>query len=415
VVPIFAAPQKPPERQAQLSWWDRSPEKKIGQYWIKTDLPATQANALARHINIMYDEYSRRLASLPLRNQEKLNVLIFRDPQDYLLTLRARFGVNATGTGGMFFVTPAGAALAFWTEGLPQRRIEHVVQHEGFHQFAYSRFGEDLPMWVNEGLAEFFGESVLVDDKLIIGQNTPRVLETVKAAIDSNQHVPFRNMLTMTQQKWNAAVNGDEGNAALNYHQAWSMVHFLVYGDGGKYVGAFETYLKHLNNGLPSEEAFVRTFGDDIEAFEKRWKQYALQSKPSSFVAAMERMEFLCEGLLELSRVKKYPQTLDELKTALREIGFSHIIKTHGTQVTLKAEDDALFEIPLDDLCPAQPVFEVTKTRLNRQATRRERMLEEQNPTPATVSTANLKPRGLSVRWLRDDKDNTLRYDVVVR
>jgi hypothetical protein len=408
--PAQQQPQR--QRQAQLSWWDRSPEKKIGHYWIKTDVPAAQANALARHLNVMYEEYARRLASLPIRAQEKLNVLIFNDPQDYILTLRARFGVNAQGSGGMFFVAPAGAALAFWVKDLPQRRIEHVVQHEGFHQFAYSRFGEDLPMWVNEGLAEFFGESVLVDDKLIIGQNTPRVLDALKSAVDSNTYVPFRNMLSMTPQKWNAAVSG--GDAELNYQQAWSMVHFLVYGDGGKYVGHFENYLRHLNNGLPSEEAFVRVFGGDIDAFEQRWRQYALAARPSSFVTALDRMDFLCAGLLELSRQQKYPQTLEDLKNALREIGFKQTSRTHGREISLSADDDSLYEIPRDDLCSEQPAFQVAPTKSGKQTLRRVRMLEEQNPTPATVSTVNLKPRRLSVRWIRDEQANTLHYDVVV-
>ncbi len=403
--------QQPP-RQAQLSWWDRAPEKKVGYYWVKTDLPAAQANALARHLNLMYEEYSRRLASLPLRGEEKLNVLIFHDPQDYQLTLRARFGVNGQGTGGMFFVTPAGAALAFWVKDLPQRRIEHVVQHEGFHQFAYSRFGNDLPMWVNEGLAEFFGESVMVENRLILGQTTPRVLDTVKNAIESNKHVDFRTMLTMTPQKWNAAVTS--GDAAMNYHQSWSMVHFLVYGDGGKYVGPFETYLRHLNNGLPSEEAFVRVFGPNIDQFEAAWKKYAMAAKPSAFVTALERMEFLGEGLLELSRLKRYPQTLDELKAMLREIDFKHTTRAHGRMQTLSASDDAMFIIPKDDLCPEQPVFELSKPR-PRTATRRERMLEEQNPAPLEVVVKGLRPRTLTLRWLRDESSNTLQYDIDVR
>lgn len=375
-------------------------------------MPAAQANALARHLNLMYEEYARRLASLPLRGQEKLNVLIFDDPQDYLLTLRARFGVNAQGTGGMFFVTPAGAALAFWTRDLPQRRVEHVVQHEGFHQFAYSRFGDDLPMWVNEGLAEFFGESVMVEDKLILGQNTPRTLDSIKNAIEKNQHVSFRSMLTMSPQTWNAAVNN--GDAAMNYHQAWSMVHFLVYGDGGKYTGAFETYLRHLNNGLPSEEAFVRTFGPDIEQFETAWKKYAQAARPSAFITALDRMEFLGEGLLELSRLKRYPQNMDELKSMLREIDFTFTTTAHGRVETLKATDDAFFEIPMDDVCPEQPTFELSRPK-PRISSRKERMQEDENPTPPVIGTRSLRPRGLELKWLRDEKSNTLQYDVVVK
>src|SRR5688572_12857032 len=165
------------DRQAQLSWWDRSVQEKVGHYWIKTDLPADEAISLAQHLNFMYAEYSKRLASMPVRVQERLNVLLFKDRRDYELTLLARFGVSAKGSGGMFFVNSAapGGALALWTGDLPRQRIQHVIQHEGFHQFAYSRFGNDLPVWLNEGLAEFFGESLVIGDTFIIGQTTPRV------------------------------------------------------------------------------------------------------------------------------------------------------------------------------------------------------------------------------------------------
>lgn len=411
---LSAAPAFAQDRQAQLSWWDRSVEEKVGHYWIKTDLPADEANSLARHLNVMYGEYSKRLASLPVRAQEKLNVLIFKDHRDYMLTLRARFGVNAIGSGGMFFVTSAGSGLAFWTEDLPRRRIEHVIQHEGFHQFAYSRFGDDLPIWVNEGLAEFFGESVVVGETLIVGQSTPRVLEAVKNAIELNKYVPFRQMLAMTPKQWGGAL--EDGSASINYHQAWSMVHFLVYGHGGRHLGAFETYLRHLNNGLPSEQAFVKSFGSDIAAFESEWKKYARAARPSSFISALERIEFLAEGALVLSRRKICPETLDALRQALREIKFTHTIKTHGVEVKLSADDDGLFTIPKDDLTTPeqQPAFVVSEPKTSRM-TRREKMLEETNPTPPSIATEHLQPRSMHVRWVRNKKDSTFSYQIVVK
>jgi hypothetical protein len=416
VLCVFAVTCRAQERQARPSWWDRSVEEKVGHYWIKTDLPADEANALARHLNLMYAEYSKRLASLPVRAQEKLNVLIFKKRDDYEITLRARFGVTATGSGGMFFVTSQGSGLAFWTADLPQRRIEHVVQHEGFHQFAYSRFGNDLPIWVNEGLAEFFGESIVVSDTLIIGQSTPRVLDAVKNAIELNTYVPFRRMLTISPVEWSAALH--DGSAALNYQQAWSMVHFLVYGDGGKYVGAFETYLKHLNNGLPSEQAFIRAFGPDIVAFESRWKQYALAAKPSAFVSAMERIEFLAEGLLELSRKGVYPETLEGLRDELRAIGFTHTINTHGVEIRLDSKDDALFTIPVDDLADPDPekapAFTVTRPKL-KGLTRRDKTLEDANPTPPIVATEYLRPRSMHMRWIREPELNVFRYQIVIK
>ena len=49
---------------------DQSPR----YYNIKTDLPAAEARAYARHLDRMYEEFSRRLASLPPRAPEKLSV-----------------------------------------------------------------------------------------------------------------------------------------------------------------------------------------------------------------------------------------------------------------------------------------------------------------------------------------------------
>jgi hypothetical protein len=411
---LCITPSDAQERLAKASWWDRASQGKVGHYWIKTDLPPEEANSLAQHLNFMYGEYSKRLASMPVRAQEKLNVYIFKSRDDYALTLRARFGVNPTGSGGMFFVTPAGSGLAFWTDDLPRRRIDHVIQHEGFHQFAYSRFGNDLPIWANEGLAEFFGESIVVGDTLIIGQTTPRVLESIRKGIELNTYVPFQQMLSMTPQQWNSALG--DGSAMMNYNQAWSMVHFLVYGDGGKYVVPFETYLKHLNNGMQSDKAFIRAFGPDITAFENRWKQYALAAKPSAFVSAMERIEFLAEGTLQLSRQKKYPATLEELKAALKEVDFTHVVKTHAAEVKLNAKDDSLFTIPSDDLMASdkQPQFVLNKVKLGR-LSRKEQMLEEANPTPLSIGTENLKPRSMSVRWIRDKEKNTFSYQIVIK
>ncbi|NIM64053.1 MAG: hypothetical protein GTO30_21105, partial [Acidobacteria bacterium] len=60
-----------------------------------------------------------------------------------------------------------------------------------------------------------------------------------------------------------------------------------------------------------SEDAFVRAFEtDDIEAFEKSWKQYALNTRPDGFLTALQRIEFLAEGALELSREGVTSETL---------------------------------------------------------------------------------------------------------
>ncbi len=402
-------------RDVRLPWWARAAEAQVGHYRVRTDLPAADANALSRHLNIMHDEFSRRLAALPARAPTPMTVMLFAREPDYLETLQIRHNVDAVGSGGMFFVRPSISALAVWVGDLPRRRVLHVLQHEGFHQFAYSRFGTDLPLWVDEGLAELFGQAVVTGREVIIGQASARAVESVKNLIEADAHVPFREMLAMTPQRWSDAVAA--GKAAALYHQAWSMVHFLAYGDGGRYAPRFERYLSLLNSGFLSQEAFVRAFEtDDLEAFEKRWKQHAMRARPDGFITALHRIEFMAEGALELSREEVAPaDSLDGLREALQAHGFVQKLSSHGLDERLWASD-AMFTIPWDGNPDFQrePVFVVSPARPF-QTTLRERRLAEIRPTPPTIETKWLSPRDLVVRWTRDLDTNTFTYDIEIR
>ncbi|MCP3904289.1 MAG: DUF1570 domain-containing protein [Planctomycetes bacterium] len=399
-------------RRAEKPWWQRTTTRTSEHYFIRTDLPRAEARAYGRHLDFMYREFSWRLASLPPRGPEQLDVYIFARRSEYLRTLAGRWGIDGKGSGGMFFVNQQGSGLAFWTEDLAASRVHHVIQHEGFHQFAFSRFGNDLPLWLNEGLAEFFGEAVRVGDRLVLGQSTPRVIDRVKNAIERNEHVPFSAMLRMSNQTWNENVKN--GDAAIYYNQAWSMVHFLVYADETRYQPAFERYLRLLNNGIPSEEAFVQVFGGDLDAFEKQWKRYALAAKPSAFVTAVERIEFIAAGALHLSRQQVVPTSLDDLAEALRSIDFEHHLERHGVSATLAAKDADNFVIPMDDLTREQPVFVVEEPK-RRRLSRRGRLREASQPMPAAISTKHLRPRGLSIRWSRDRETGQVSYEIVTR
>lgn len=402
------------QRLAELPWWDRFSEATSEHYVMRFDLPLADAQAIARHLDRMYEEYSRRLSSLPQRAPVKLNIYLFQSRRDYELTLRSRFGVNASGTGGLFFVTGSNHGLAIWTEGLSERRIKHVLQHEGFHQFAWSRFGEDLPNWVNEGLAEFFGLAVLVNDKLVIGQSQQRTLDRIKDSIELGEYLPFQDMIDMSSEQWLSKVNA--GESGQIYDQAWSMVHFLVYAKNGKYQQAFERYLRLINNGLPSAEAFGRAFEtSETSAFEQRWREFILVMQPSALVTALERIEFLARGSLELAKRGIHPESLEALRAQLRTIEFTHTFSGHRRFVTLEADDDEVYLIPGDEDDESPAVFEVSRPNLRRM-TLRDRKLEAEHPSPSIIRTVNLVPKEIVIEWNRGEGDpDEFTYRIRIR
>ena len=95
---LAAAPPQSPRVEARLPWWYSAAEIQINHYWIKSDLPPAHTQALARHLDMVYEEFFTRLWSLPPRAPAPMNVLLFAREEDYLNTLRVRFGIDAADT-----------------------------------------------------------------------------------------------------------------------------------------------------------------------------------------------------------------------------------------------------------------------------------------------------------------------------
>ncbi|MDA0803476.1 MAG: DUF1570 domain-containing protein [Planctomycetota bacterium] len=401
-------------RLAEASWWDRTAPGRSGaprsdHYQIRSDLSLDDTRLYAGHQDLMYREYMKRLGSLRLRTPPVLDVMMFAKRQDYLDTLRTRFGISGEGSGGMFFISPNGAALAYYTEGVSEARVKHVIQHEGFHQVAHAYFGSDLPPWLNEGLAEFFGEALVVGNDVVLGQSRPTVIGTVADAARQRKHIDFFDVLDMTGEQWNANLRS--GDASLQYNQSWSMVHFLVLGDGGRYQQAFEGLLRLLNQGVPAIPAFEQAFGlndpQDVHEFQERWRAFAQSMEPSPFAAAMERMEFLAEGMLALqgkgTKEQPWPTTLDELRERLREIDFEFDQAAHGYRRRLSSKSDLLFQIPgatPKDDPTAQPTagFRIVPVDPSK-ANGKKRGSAEAVPAPPTIETFGVEPCDLRVEW----------------
>lgn len=415
--------------QRQGDWWDRTdpgPRQSVPRsrfYTIRSDLPYDETKSYADLLDTMYLEYTRLMKGLRRRGSEHLDVYIFASPQDYRDTLRTRFGANATGSGGMFFVGPRGAGLAFFTGGQPRSRVEHVIRHEGFHQIAYVYFEGDLPPWANEGLAEYFGEAVIIEGTIIEGQVTPRSLAKAKELIERNRVIPFAEVLSRDLRTWNGAVAN--GSAESQYLQSASMIQFLLWGEGGRLSSNFSAYLRALNEGRDSLSAFRSAFGgsDDraLADFERRWRAFVQAQTPGSVRSAAERLQFMAEGVLFLRERGIHPRTIDELREALVKEKFEQSVGSHGPMITLRADDEALFSIPADLLQDRKkaPSFSLVargpKPAAKKSGEKKrggaeggdgtddessETVARPSKPPPLPeLGTKNLRPRDLKISW----------------
>ena len=236
-------------------------------YILHTDLDKDMTRQAVVRITAMAEEYYNRTKSFAGRINTRFPLFLYKNRDDYL----RHPGVVAGSSGiynGRSLVAAAPRPGGSW----------RVVQHEGFHQFAHKMIKGRLPTWLNEGLADYFGVGVWTGDGLVVGVIPQGSLMRVRSMIKNQKLMPLAKMLDMDQRDWNSQLKSQ------NYLQAWSMVHFLVHADGGKYQKALSSYIRDISRGKSSSAAFGKRFGRNVQAFQNRYVQWwsKLKDNPSA-------------------------------------------------------------------------------------------------------------------------------------
>jgi len=246
------------------------PHYETRYYQLYTDLDREQAREVAAHVTKMAEVYADRTRGFAGTIDRKFPLAVFKRMDDYLATGAPK------GTAGVF---NGQELIAVAADGELNARTWHTIQHEGFHQFARAVIRGDLPVWVSEGLAEYFGEGVFTGDDLMTGVIPEWRRRRIVKTLDAGKFKSIDRMLDTSLNEWNREMQ------LANYDQAWSMVHFLAHGDGGKYQPAFVAYMNAIGRNVPRAAAFRQSFGDG-GGFEDKWKTYwsSLPENPTDTV-----------------------------------------------------------------------------------------------------------------------------------
>lgn len=309
-------------------------------YHIHTNLSREETVPFGRHMDAVFGQYERRFADYTKRNAGLMPLYLFRHQNEYLDFMQ-HHGIDATGSGGMFFVTHSIRGLATWAHGHSRSQTLRTLQHEGFHQFAWNYLGPNLPTWMNEGLAQYFEDAVILEHGMELGLGDPKRIALVRDALQYKWAVDMEELLSLNNQQWTASLRTNGSRSELLYAQAWSMVYYMIHGDNGRYLGSFEVYLRLLSEGHRHDKAFRSAFGyGALEGIEQRWRTFALKQQPSPVNVATERLEFLGSAIAyKAERNETMPRTFAVLRDDLQSRGFKLTRTHHGHREELNATD----------------------------------------------------------------------------
>lgn len=301
VEPVAAQSRRPAPAPPAAPAAPSMPRYETRYYILQTDLPVEQAREVALRMTAMAEEYWQRTRDFSGTIRQKFDFHVYCRAEDYFASGAPR------GSAGVF----DGHSLKAVAGEKLDNNTWHTIQHEGFHQFAHHVIGGDLPIWVNEGLAEYFGEAIFTGDGFVTGYMPAYRVKRIKRNLEGGRLRHVEEMMQLSHEQWNAELD------LANYDQAWAMVQFLAHADDGKYQRAFSAFMVQIGRGKPWTDAWRASFGDS-RGFEERFREWWLtrSDDPTPDVLARATVAAWTSLLARAASQKQNFESFDALRSA---------------------------------------------------------------------------------------------------
>ena len=204
-------------------------------------------------------------ALLPPRQRDRrLQLVLYADQAEFKRNNRSSAWAEAWYRRPYAFAYPGGG-----------RNPHHWMLHEATHQLLAEVGGYKLRPWLNEGVAAYFGASRLRHDGLHPGEPDPDAypvwwLDAVAGRAGGTPTFEGDALIRLQRLLEGKGPGIDTGVNAY-YVASWSLVHYLIDGDGGAHRAALPALLEQ--GGDPG--AFRQLIGDYAQV-EPRWHAHLL-------------------------------------------------------------------------------------------------------------------------------------------
>jgi hypothetical protein len=227
---------------------------------LKTSRFGVVSQLNEKETRLWAEEFDKYVTALHLlhntedKNLLPLTIVIFKNKKQFSPYRLYTESGQAENLAGVFVYLDDWGVI-----GLPGlkdiKETRNIFFHEAMHWYLRSQ-NLNPPLWLEEGIAEVFSTFIIRNDKGRWGL-------PIQAHVDYLNYKglqPTRDFLFATQ---------DEALHKLDtfYPQAWAMVHYFMFGNGGKNREKFILFLSELYKNS-TKNAFESAFGMTYEEFD---------------------------------------------------------------------------------------------------------------------------------------------------
>jgi Flp pilus assembly protein TadD len=150
-----------------------------------------------------------------------------------------------------------------------------------FHEYVHLHLRDNVPgvpVWLNEGLAEFYGSLQFANGEAVLGVTLPYI-----RLLRSAELLPLETLLSIDAR---SPHYNEQDKTGIFYGESWALVHYLMLGAPGRQE-QFKRFLYQIGRGDNVAKAMENSFGMSLDTIEKEFRAYVRQGElPSLRIAS---------------------------------------------------------------------------------------------------------------------------------
>ncbi len=200
---------------------------------------------LPRFMEAALEHYRTAIIDLP-PPPEPLETYVFHDREEWeakTVEVIPRQAGQLRGLGRGGFSTRGIAVLYYLDWSGRSRDTLAIAAHEGWHQYTQRTFRDQLPLWLEEGLATYMEGHRWGSSDSPPEFNPRRNWErwsTLRSLVRRDRLIPLRDLVSRSPQEFLADGKRD---LLAYYAQVWALTHFLIRHDDGRHLPDLERVL----------------------------------------------------------------------------------------------------------------------------------------------------------------------------
>jgi len=229
-------------------------EVRTPSFVVVTNSTEKDARRVGRQFEQMRAVFHRIFPAADLETAAPILVIAVTDKKNLeALEPAVYLAPGQTTIAGLFQPSQDQTYVLIWLNGAGLHPFGPIY-HEYTH-FVTARTGEWMPLWLTEGLAEFYENTLILEDEVRIGRGDPELL----SVLQYNALLPLTTLLTVDQH---SPYYHEEDQASMFYAESWALTHYLKTKDDKENTHRVNDYLDLLHRNVDPVEAATQAFGD---------------------------------------------------------------------------------------------------------------------------------------------------------